>query len=247
MSKESFQDRDPKEPPHVEKIGLGEEFKIFDPALTVVQSYEGGRIRFFNSSRLLELPDMLYSVKLDFRSGNTYNQRGIEITPFDPELGYVITAEDLNLESRKKKIDREMGRKKISTLCIIHPQRTLDLTTRPNVIGKDGIRHYNSLPENFPTLSLLRFQVSFPDVYLESRYCHDKSGGSFDRFYPHDTGELPDVGLLIGLYNQATYGHRLILPNDPNKLAQIKGRFVLAREGSVADLMTGPTPENMPR
>ena len=149
--------------------------------------------------------------------------KGLSITPFNPEIGYQIDSEDLNQESRRKKTLRQLEELEklidydqafvLSIECLDLEEKTL--------------------------YEKLRVLVRFPSGFYEAKsntFYDDNTGKpvavAFGQFYPVDAGPLPGVFLESDrvLLGRKWSGFWIYLPNDLEKLKQIRMQFVLAPE-----------------
>ena len=226
-------------------VSLGEEFHPFDPKYTVYRpeirgSYEEIPIK--SPIQLnLEGTNFPLEIEASSHSDRLFNNWGMCITPFDPELGYQIDSDDLNLATRRKKLKR-LGDKLLETINSEKAPYLFQMSAIERNLNKVGLNkkraedtyEYEFPKDTIDLLRRLRLHVFFPKLRFEGKidelFIKDGSIHFFD-FYPADTGPLPvgdeeiDVeGWLIrdGLF--------LALPSDPEKLAQIRARFVLVEE-----------------
>ena len=94
---------------------------------------------------------------------------------------------------------------------------------------KHGSTDYRFSQEMLDLLRRLRNLVSFPESRFEARPDEtmlNKGEIHFVDYYPTDSGPLPTTENN----SDVREGFSLYLPSDPEKLAQIRARFVLAPE-----------------
>lgn len=211
-------------------ISLGEKFRPFDPTDIDNSPFDNGIIR----------PTVVLSIenkdKISFtiQASSSHTQKMRAITPFNPELGYQIDSQDMELETRMAKIKnlREDLERQIE---FEKAPFFLSIVGRIQEInaGQADEENINSefSTELLETIRRLRILVSFPQGRYEARpweltlkinciWFHD--------FYPVDAGHLPTSAThRLGLEDE---GFALFLPNDPEELSQIKVMFVLAPE-----------------
>lgn len=215
-----------------------QEFAPFDPLSSrsyIFDGYNGLRpINSLSSKIRLAIRDKIIPLiitTLPFRGARKLEM----ITPFDPELGYTITNEDMNREARSKKLIRLSSffrtreeeyidfNKAPTALHVmtssfdLPPSRNLDKTKDGNYFGQEMLE----------LLSGLRIQVFVSKLALEAKpNTSSLQHGEifFNDYYPRDTGPLPPV---IQCNNQGFY---IALPDDPEKLAQIGMKFVLVNK-----------------
>lgn len=219
---DNIQEREQPKPERA--VSLDQDFDLFDPRYTEKNRgrYEVDR---FDSSIKLNIDNLQINFNIDahvFRA----NSKGYTITPFDPELGYQINSEDYNIESRKQKMERE--KKEFNKqVDFSKAPLTLQLMSKENQSNEEVIGNQ----ENSGLLKKLRLVILFPeekDSY-EAR-AHELSLELHNKielisFYPQSK-PLP----YKGIGPQFLEGFKIALPSDPEKLSQIRARFLLAEE-----------------
>ena len=209
------------EPKQERIISLNQEFHPFDPTYTEEKKiYRNSPPRILTNI-ILDLGAFKLSLKIDADPEDDLPKTNT-ITPFNPDDGYMITNEDFDLEKRKQKkvplIDPVTGFAEV--IDFLKNPFCLNIDTP----GYDLERSGSVSPELLSILERLKVQVSVGQGNFESRYfVHELL--FFDNFYPHDTGPLPE-DMDSGLEE----GFNLALPNDPEKLATIRMKFVLAED-----------------
>lgn len=177
------------------------------------------------------------------------------IAPFNPELGYIITGEDLSVPTRLEKMRRmrEEGmirrvyNKDISTALYVSSRdpeslryATFDSDYEKKAfkelgflsgveVWKFGLPNYLFKPEIVEQLKKIRLQLFFPKSQYEARLEEEllnEGKLSFELFYPLDTGPLPVVDSEEDAIHLKK-GLHLYLPSDMAKLQQISAKFVL--------------------
>ena len=221
-------------------IALGEVFNPFDPERNKVEHAKrrlslGETITDYGlfMQGMLEINDNL-TIPIDVSAidlrkrfeGEIYKgTRGSFLTPFNPDLGYGISFEDFTPEGRADKLTRlksELGKK-------------IDLSINPLYLQVESANNVGETAK-FPTQIIqlvrrLRLFVKAGEMQLESKPLHFGLKDGYLRFvhvYPADTGPLATPSRIF------TTGEDfwLNLPDDPEKLKQIRMQFVLAEEES---------------
>ncbi|MBI2028753.1 MAG: hypothetical protein HYT07_04050 [Candidatus Levybacteria bacterium] len=170
-------------------------------------------------------------------------QHGHTVLPFDSEKGYRIDSDDFNLENRIAKLNR-LGEEKLSKFMDFS-KRHYELFVAGNVpslienaiVKKVSGDRYRFPQEKLSLLGKLRLLLRLPDESFEAKpFEPSLTRGDlwFKDFYPTDSGPLSAStdGLqspILQLIMQRE-GFNILLPDDPEKLKQIKMRFVLAEE-----------------
>ena len=201
-------------------ITLGEEFHPFDPAENQIEKGEAFRDVNQLSSRIILFAGTNLKFPLRIIAFPGISPKTHAITPFDPEVGYQITYEDLNWQSRIKKLER-LSREKLGEFIEFSKAPLyLKVTDFP-------FKWTSSVPEERAILDSLRLFVWFPKGSFEGKpHTTNVPDSSFAMFYPQDTGPLPMEDISIHL----KAGFYLFLPSDPEKLSQIRAMFVLVEE-----------------
>ena len=222
-----------REQPKQERvISLGQDFYPFDPEYTN-QWISPMEVKVYDSSISLNLTDTL-RIPLIIEANSSKTPKGNCITPFDPDIGYRIDSEDLELDSRLRKTERlkdELDKIIDFSKAPVYLGIQADDTTLNELgLNEEAEVRYKFSEDMLTLLTRLRVLVFFPTgLYMASPWKTTLGFGEldFNYFYPADTGPLPiesddDLGL--------DEGFSLFLPSDPGKLAQIRARFVLAEE-----------------
>lgn len=177
------------------------------------------------------------------------------ITPFDPEEGYQIDKRDLTFEGRRNKLRALMSLEENSKLVLL-PKAPLWLEIyskdRSNLIKalcekSGGESEKDKIPqETLDLLKKIRMEASFPNGKFVSEPLLDFPWKdplgldvilNFNSFYPEDTGPLPTTGHLpTADQYDGTFladilcekGIAINLPDNPEKLGQIRMNFFLA-------------------
>lgn len=210
-------------------VQLGQKFHPFDPAENGTDITEG--------THTLSIPDEDLKIPLDIGIDPSRVSARVAIDPFNPEIGYRIDNEDLNLESRIAKNRRLMHKPEFAiryskTPVVLRIQVMRDVLAKA-LIKKESRMLTDKLSEE--TLGLLRKlrarvvsgQTSFEAKPNETSLSLGEL--ELNYFYPVDSGPLPtteDLANNEGLYE----GFLLIFPNDLEKLKQIQVQLVLAEE-----------------
>lgn len=222
-------------------IVLGQEFYPFD--LSHINSrinkdrIPGRLTREFYSKIKLEVDDL--KIPIWFTTNAKIGSKVWTITPFDPDVGSNITYEDLDLQSRLEKIRRLRKELAKESFDSNRASSELKIATYADELNKNGLNIRQEKPIlrwNFPeemlaTLSRLRVKTSFPTMSLGAKISEislNLGDIDFHPFYPLDTGPLPvrkdifDAGIMEGF--------SVFLPDDPEKLSQMRTRFILVEE-----------------
>jgi len=208
-------------------ISLGEKFQPFDPRYLTKNRFDSSII--LNMGNRFKIP-----FKIDAIFIYEENYRGNVLLPFGPEEeSYPINSEDFDYDMRLKKLERmseELDK------FIDRDKNPIDflLNARDYELNKLGLNEKHGA-EYLPSLEMLdlfkglRFILDAPKARLEARpNSHFLKEGdvNFMTFYPVDSGPLADTPR----YEDREGGLVLSLPSDPEKLAQIWAKFVLAEE-----------------
>lgn len=194
-----------------EVVQLGQRFHLFNPE---------------KRSTLLELPSITSPIPIiaNFESIRE-STVSISFVPFDPEIGYQLTTEDLDAVKRRRKLDDIRNR---------NPNTKVGLF----LFSLEGSPDSPSLKkEDIAMIKNLRVQLFFPYGSYEAQVKGEpleRGKLSFNYFYPLDFGPLPqldenDDRELFG-HPYLHKGYWILLPRDMNKLSQIEARFFLAPE-----------------
>lgn len=226
-------------------IALGEVFSPFDPK---TNSIEDTRIRNVTPSKsrtdsglfiqgMLKIDEDL-TIPIDIsaidmrKRGRIVVKKKYVLTPFNPGLGYNISPEDFIPKERGdklKSLESEMN--KGVDLLKVPLGLQLDSPDKAGDLNKFS-------PQIIQQLKRLRLFVSAGEMRLESIPLQgDLEFGylGFYSFYPIDTGSLanPPIPYMIQKPHPETLW--VHLPNDPEKLKQIRMQFVLENEKSRED------------
>lgn len=158
------------------------------------------------------------------------------MTPFDPEIGYQIDSEDLKLDSRQRKTER-LKNELEKVIDFSKAPLFLNIQAHDTTLNELGLNEedeavrlrYKFSEEMLDLLNRLRVLVSFPEGLYAARSWKTRlslGGIDFRFFYPGDSGPLPIKSESFGLFE----GFHLFLPSDPEKLSQIRARFVMVEE-----------------
>lgn len=170
------------------------------------------------------------------------------ITPFDPELGYIIDKRDTEWETRREKLEslwRELGYEDHNKPLYWNNEATVDHERAPLwlQVNEGGIltdevkwlyrgsRHDGQFnPEVQPLINHLYLQVFFPHIGAEAKCSTSPNGLGlyFARFYPFDLGPLPydpqhDLCKKHPFIGSAMNIH---IPANFDKLIKIEARFI---------------------
>ena len=227
-----------------EVVRINQDFLLLGPERTIRKFNSTFWVEQFSSQVLLDFSGKemfpVLPIRIYFSPGRCTIQR--TITPFDPELGYQITAEDLNLSERLEKIQREQDRlKKLVPFDRAPLWINLMNMSRYNLEelgliepGPD-LEHFT--PEATSIFSRLRLQLKIitsneqAPSYLESR--PNRTGLAireitFREFYPLDTGPLATpTDSIDAVINNIEEGLSVYVPSDLEKIKTIEGRFLL--------------------
>ena len=228
-------------------IKLGEEFQLFDPKYGI-KKILGTTIAdtpyyYYKNSVHLNISE---DIKLPFSLTAMQLKRGMRrwfsVTPFTPEAGYNIDQDDLRLETRIKKmndptnkLEKIINTENAALSLNVHIEGALLHKLGFNQLHKDAwppMPYYQFYPETIDLFRKLRLIVSFPASRFEGKPEEPSLNvGSlfFFNFYPLDSGPLPTTPALEES-GRMYEGFLLCTPDDPEKLAQIRGRFVFAPE-----------------
>ena len=236
-----------REQPKPERvIQLNQEFHPFDPKYTVDRKPyfpRSPQSQSIESSIQLNLEGANFPLRIEASnySNPLFNHWGQVMTPFDPELGYQIDYDDLNLATRREKINRLGAPKLFETIDPKKAPYLFEMFTigkHLNEVGlnkKRGVDKFEFPKDTKDLLRKLRLHVFFPKLKFEgkiSEYDIENGWINFSHFYPADSGPLAegkyeDIGDEEWFTQESLF---LFLPSDPEKLAQIRARFVLVEE-----------------
>lgn len=222
------------QPKPIREIQIGQDFHPFDPAYTT-QNISGLGHKQSKSSIVLNIESNL-KIPININTYASRTQKGHAITPFDPALGYQIDSEDLELERRlakTKRLEDELRQNIDFAKAPLHISvwSDGDLLHELGLNKKHKLSGYQFSQEMSDLLRRLRLLVYFPKSKFEAKPWEtslDLGGIYFREFYPIDSGPLPTSKTYRGSGPQE--GFSLFLPSDPEKLAQIRARFVMVEE-----------------
>ena len=215
-------------------IQLGQEFQPFDPKYAKPGRSSFVGINNFISQVKLNLGNDL-NIPFDVNTSGSKSRKIVAITPFDPEVGYQIDSEDLKLETRLQKIER-LKEELNKNIDFQKAPLSLNVSCDSYTLNKLGLNigeGYSSSKfsqEMLTILRKLRLYAFFPKGRFETRPWEISLGLGeirFNSYYPIDTGPLP---ALEHTERNVHEGFYLFLPSDPEKLAQIRARFVMVDE-----------------
>jgi hypothetical protein len=204
-------------------IEIGKSFQLFQPDRT--NSARSG----FESKAALQVDTYVFPVTISATPGTS--RRMSALVPFHPELGYSLDKRDFTLSTREAKIEAEYDQPPSEE--IFHPEAPLalaiDVFSVPLVWREERL----AFPEKNAIKDVL-FLLSTPSMQVASRpriwqIVSDRV--DFSRFFPTDVGEdLPihPTKVYYGIGMTRTFV--VFLPNDRQKLAQLKGRFLFMKE-----------------
>lgn len=209
-----------------EVIEIGQIFTPFDPEKITNRSHNE-RVITLNINNLLD-------IKITISTLDSLSAKSDAVTPFNPKNGYQIDEQDLNLETRLKKIEemRDLYGKNIDD--------SLDpvyINFESYELPKNIFIPFNdfseTLKDEFMSLfKRLRLQLSFMGERFRFSLEAQPSDNAlflgellFDDYYPLDNGPLPssDTSLLEN-------GFGIFVPDDLEKLKTIKAKFVLLED-----------------
>ena len=220
------------DPPVRRIIYLDQPFFPFNPEESLVKRKKDYPVDIITSNIDLVLnPVLKFPIDIQLASGA--DSRISIITPFDPELGYIVDSEDFEIKTRKAKVER------ITKEWLMKGEEELNFAKAPLRLSVETERSF-TLKGKFPiplskeTIDLLgkiRLNVQFgAKGSFEARaWRHVLSSGAlwFKEFYPQDALPLPEENARFSELNE---GFNLYLPNDPEKLENIRMLFALAPE-----------------
>ncbi len=188
-----------------------------------------GKFKNISTERLLELSFKEKNVLVPITFAlQIYEANGTEIVPFHPESGYRITPEDFDLESRRRKLRKNLHPERINKNAPL----VLLITTYPLDKDEEKAILLGRI------LGKLRCRVLAKSLY-ESPLASREQGYDFDGgFYPADPGSLGHLsadeheGIVCGetVYDdtgklEVGIGHDLLFGVDQNEIAKISISF----------------------
>lgn len=228
-----------QEQPRSEVVSLNQKFILFDPNRTSIQeSAEAySKVSKFISAFSLRT-EILPNLPLTVNTWPIFASKTIAITPFSPGLGYIITEEDYDLETRIKKIKGLKGNQLFDASRIDFEKAPLyiSVVSESKDLKKIGLAsptispYIDDLkPELLSVLPRLRLQLFFPDSEYEAQSEEDEF--RFENFYPSELGPLPSSDIkkrdpLIRIIEDRE-GLMLCVPSDQKQLQSIQAQFVL--------------------
>jgi hypothetical protein len=222
---ENTREIDPSKP---EIIRLNQEFQLFNPSLEMPDVLSGAT--FIGPIAILEEPGVVPSVPICLLTELAkYYENSPIITPLNPDNGYKFTNDDLD---PKKRFDKIKARR-FDFLSNAESFFLLEIHT------PDGFKEKNK--EITDAWKRIKIQLFFPWGAYEGRASNgslteDKNGGELDieSFYPSDTGPLPYDRHYLKVMDPFLHRGYFLglpgLPEDREKLWQIKAKFVLERK-----------------
>lgn len=221
--------------PKEEKIiTLNQSFRPFDPQESPVIKRKGGSLpphHTFSTELLLECENL--KIPIDIFLYPSKSPINNTITAFEPEAGYVITNEDFDPQQRaikREKIDRFLTVDFKKYPMILTIEKSEYSLNKYKLNEKEKMGHHFS-KEMLEILKHLRAQVSIGSGRFEAKIWQtalDLGKVKFLHFYPTDFGPLQ--GFNWPTISGEGTGFSLALPDDPEKLATIKMKFVLAQD-----------------
>ncbi len=208
-------------------IHLTEEFALFSPERTAIYYFAGDIAQLFSdvclATALLEpLPITIFA---EFDSTLT---RLEVITPYDPAQGYPLDQEDFSAPARQAKIDVLQGQllQRVQGLVLLIGYAD---DTHDNILRK---HHLESIDRFLDRLHLV---LTFPNrsSFVSQAYYDRRSHSlTFEKFFPADTGPLPNLGPVKTRQRlwKIDEGLRILLPGDFTQLQSIKGKFLYLPE-----------------
>jgi len=231
-------DRDPISMPRetgsfsTEIVKIGQPFKLFAPHRTTVtvperdsEVYRG--IPELESEIALDTSGLLPQLPIHISTGAIYKNRLQAFTPFNPQDGYQVTAEDFDGRARENKVssnpDDRQDIKSSPLALMLSVDR--EISRALGILEGD----YQFTPHSLDVLNRLRFRVMFPNgLRFESRPQFDifNTGNLefFGAFHPVDTRPL-----AVGYRGRPMEeGLQIALPANLEALQMIDGEFLLA-------------------
>ncbi len=221
--------------PSQREIQLGEEFFLFDKRFREPEHPGTSNFGYLSQRSLTTgiIPP------IDFVSTTRVRLRGefdgLESTPFNPKLTYRFSKEDNDKEAKTQKLKNlPLHKELLEENAPLNPK----IRVLQDLSNLDLLYTLNEDKEKL--FRRLRIQLFFPDSDYEGRVDKDLLSSELDindflidYFYPTDIpNALFTVRLAGGLMavDPERVGHPLNLPNNPEKLSQIRAKFFLAQE-----------------
>lgn len=226
-----------REMPSKRIVRLNEEFLMFEPGSTRKQfTQTAGDEQFFGSPVTLDTNGFLPQFSLNLYTAPSRSSKANAITPFNPELGHVITNQDFSLPKRAEKI-RSMRDEDIDSdqaPLFLKVGNWSDSSLESHGLGYKEGRHFKLRPDYLSRIEQLRIQLFFPNGLRFEGRPDDSSLATFGHihfrvYYPIDTGPLPtDQTRITTASIQAGFG--LYVPSDISKISQIKVKIIRTNE-----------------
>ncbi len=214
----------------VQTVQLGETFLLFDTTRNYADIRYGddGSFGGIKSSLRLETR-LLETLHISITTPPYIIERHSVITPFNREQGYPLDKDDLTLRSRQAKISKFKRE---------HPETIEGLYLFVFVTYEDMSLHGMMrafLDDGTPArevafiLHRLFLTLAFPNGSSFTARAWSNTNRLFllfDRFFPADTGPLPQLGSAQNAENDRSEGFNLLVPFDLEKLKTIKAKFL---------------------
>lgn len=250
---DNIPEREPLGPELVTERFLDKEFTIFDPKYTR-KAFNPERDKYpeFDSPitmlRLNEDISIFLAIfardAQDMFSGQDeqhFLNKEHVLTPFDSHVSYHITSEDLNLESRLNKI-RTLHKELQEKVDFSKAPLNLDVGDATELLDPKEYEFSEFSVQDLDLLRRLRMLLICPKGSFEARISQRSLespqyyGIHFEEFYPVDSGPLPAIYKPEETYKYGVgftgEGFLILLPSDPEKLAQIRAKFVMVDKQS---------------
>ncbi len=242
-------------PEKPQEIKLNQEFLLFEPSSLFPDDIRNRDLGKHSAAIDLEiLPGRIFPFVAHARFSGS---NGFGISPFDPDKGYRIVQDDFDLETRRAKITKAWNTPRKNRNIVNAP---LYISLEPNWIryeesGLIEVRRtrmgsfttvdMNYLDEVQAQMDQLRLQLTFPSMgnSLNSTYvpkteyegvAQDTPSAEFllQYFYPLDSGELPSDPWYTNFAGRhgVDPGFVLYVPDDLDRLSQIRAKFVIQGE-----------------
>lgn len=240
------------------EIRLNEEFDLFPPNATSVYELAHG-LKLINSEIILAIEDGEQAFPLPLtaaaRPRTTYQYPILAFTPFAAEGSYLVDQRDFDPQQRARKIEpytyRSQHHISSSNFFVVDTGR-IDAMRKLGIIEGDSM---DFTPQVRAVISRLRLVVNTPlvretegeeeenefqadGIALEA-YPYLSNGSAtveFSQFHPLDFGPMASVEgvklprLNIGVVVGAASNLAILLPTELDKLASIRGKFMLSPE-----------------
>lgn len=222
-------------------INLGQEFHPFDPSESTVKIIETTMGYGFKSKIDLEIgeyPNLKIPINIKAKDRDYLATKEQGVTPFNPELGYIIDNKDYSLEERQLKM--QSLREKDQLIDSEEAPFELDIKADDDLLREYGFTKKKSLFRNEFKIDILHIlrkiivQVKFMgEDCFEARpydpYLATMARLFFDEFYPQKTGRFPtrDFTSDPDLQKEGVF---IYLPRDRTRLKQIRIKFEWARD-----------------